>query len=161
MNTSDGMLRQIVSRIENLEAEKATLAEDIKQVYQEAKGNGFCVKTLRKIIAIRKKDDSARAEEEAMVATYMVALGMIGQLADTPLGSAALPKVPQSVSGAGKEEAEAIHARRLENARQEGWKAGRDGKRDVENPYTSEDACFAAWEEARASIIPAKELAAA
>lgn len=156
MNTSDGMLRQIVSRIENLETEKATLAEDIKNVYAEAKSNGFCVKTLRKIVSIRKKEDHTRAEEEAILATYMLALGMIGQLADTPLGNAALPKDPRIAQDASKEEASTIHARRLENARQQGWEAGREGKKDTDNPYTSEDACFSAWEEARGSIVPAR-----
>lgn len=69
-------LKSIVERIERLEEEKKAIGEDITDVYTEAKGNGYCPKTLRKIIAIRKKDPDARSEEEALLETYMHALGM-------------------------------------------------------------------------------------
>lgn len=69
-------LRTIVERIERLEEEKREVAEQIKEVYAEAKGNGFDTKTLRKIVALRKKDPSERSEEEAMLDLYMHALGM-------------------------------------------------------------------------------------
>ena len=71
-------LRAVVERIERLEEEKKEIAEQIKEVYAEAKGNGFDVKTLRKIIALRKKKPDERTEEEAMLDLYMQALGMIG-----------------------------------------------------------------------------------
>lgn len=80
-------LRAFVERIERLEEEKASLASDIKEVYAEAKSNGFDTKALRKIVSMRKKEEHQRLEEEAILATYMAALGM---LADTPLGEAAL-----------------------------------------------------------------------
>lgn len=70
-------LRSIVERIEALEEEKAEVAEQIKEVYSEAKGNGFDTKTLRKIIALRKKKPEVRSEEEATLELYMTALGMI------------------------------------------------------------------------------------
>ena len=70
-------LRAFVERIERLEEEKAALAADIKEVYAEAKGNGFDTKALRKIIRLRKQAEHERLEEEAMLATYMQALGMI------------------------------------------------------------------------------------
>lgn len=71
-----GQLRSIIERIERLEVEKAQLAEDIREVYSEAKGNGFCTKTLRTIVRMRRQDDHERAEAEAILATYMHALGM-------------------------------------------------------------------------------------
>jgi uncharacterized protein (UPF0335 family) len=88
-SNSNGMLKSLVERVERLEEEKKAIAADIKEVYAEAKANGFDVKILRKVIAIRKKDAAQRAEEEALVETYMAALGM---LADTPLGQAAVQR---------------------------------------------------------------------
>ena len=70
-------LRAIVARIERLEEDKAGVAADIKEVYAEAKGNGFDVKTLRKIVSLRKKSQDERSEEEAMLDLYMQALGML------------------------------------------------------------------------------------
>nr|WP_210336470.1 DUF2312 domain-containing protein [Rhodomicrobium vannielii] len=70
-------LRTVVERIERLEEEKAALAGDIKDIYAEAKANGFDTKALRKIISLRKKDASERQTEEAILATYMHALGML------------------------------------------------------------------------------------
>jgi uncharacterized protein (UPF0335 family) len=70
-------LKAIVERIEHLEEEKKAIADDIKDVYAEAKGNGYDVKALRKIIRLRKQDKNERAEEEAVLETYMHALGMI------------------------------------------------------------------------------------
>jgi uncharacterized protein (UPF0335 family) len=69
-------LRSIVERIERLEEEKKTIADDIKDVYGEAKSNGYDTKVLRKIIAIRKQDQNDRLEQEAILDTYMHALGM-------------------------------------------------------------------------------------
>lgn len=85
----NAQLRGIVERIERLEEDKAKVAADIREVYSEAKANGFDVKTLRKVVALRKKEAAERAEEEAMLEVYMNALGMI---ADLPLGQAALQR---------------------------------------------------------------------
>jgi uncharacterized protein (UPF0335 family) len=71
-----GQLRTIVERIERLEEEKKNIAGDIKEVYAEAKGNGFDIKILRKVISLRKKDASERQEEESMIDVYLAALGM-------------------------------------------------------------------------------------
>ena len=73
---TNGQLKAIVDRIERLEEEKKTISGDIKEVYAEANGNGFCVKIIRKIIALRKKDANEREEEEAMLDLYLQALGM-------------------------------------------------------------------------------------
>lgn len=70
-------LRAFVERIERLEEEKKTVADDIKDVYGEAKAMGFDTKILKKAIALRKKDDQERLEEEIILNTYLHALGMI------------------------------------------------------------------------------------
>ncbi|MCY0096547.1 DUF2312 domain-containing protein [Hoeflea ulvae] len=69
-------LRSFVERIERLEEEKKTIADDIKDVYGEAKSTGYDVKVLRKVIAIRKQDANDRMEQEAILDTYLHALGM-------------------------------------------------------------------------------------
>lgn len=71
-----GQLRAFIERIERLEEEKKTVADDIKDVYGELKGSGFDSKTVRAIIRLRKKEDHERQEEEAMLQLYMDALGM-------------------------------------------------------------------------------------
>ena len=72
-------LRAFVERIERLEEEKKTIADDIKEIYAEAKGNGFDVKVLRKVVAIRKQDASERLEQEAILDLYLHALGMLDE----------------------------------------------------------------------------------
>lgn len=69
-------LKRIVERVERLEEEKKAIADDIKEVYAEAKATGFDTKVLRKVIALRKMDPSARTELQSLVDTYMHALGM-------------------------------------------------------------------------------------
>ena len=70
-------LKAIIERIERLEEEKKTISDDIRDVYAEAKGNGFDVKALRTIVRLRKQDANERAEEETILETYMQALGML------------------------------------------------------------------------------------
>jgi uncharacterized protein (UPF0335 family) len=70
-------LKAFVERIERLEEEKKAIADDIRDVYAEAKGNGFDVKALRSIIRLRKQDTDERREQETILETYMHALGMI------------------------------------------------------------------------------------
>ena len=72
-----GQLKSIVERIERLEEEKKVIAADIKEVYAEAKGNGYDIKILRKVISLRKKEIGERLEEEAMLDVYLSALGMM------------------------------------------------------------------------------------
>ena len=75
--SAQGQLRSIVERIERQEAEKAEIAESIKEVYAEAKPNGFDPKSIRKVVALRKKDRARRQEEEAILDLYLSALGEI------------------------------------------------------------------------------------
>ncbi len=69
-------IRSIIERIERLEEEKQALADDIKEVYAEAKANGFDTKILRQVIRIRKQDTAERQEQEALLDLYLHALGM-------------------------------------------------------------------------------------
>jgi len=69
-------LKRLVERIENLEEQKRAIADDIKEVYGEAKSTGFDTKVLRKVIALRKVDPAARRELNDLIDTYMHALGM-------------------------------------------------------------------------------------
>jgi uncharacterized protein (UPF0335 family) len=84
---SRDQIKGIVDRIERLEAEKKALADDIRDIYTEAKLNGFDTKILRQVIRLRKQDTAERQEQEALLDLYLHALGM---LAETPLGEAAI-----------------------------------------------------------------------
>jgi uncharacterized protein (UPF0335 family) len=79
-----GHLRAFIERIEKLEEEKRALLDDIKDVYAEAKGVGFDVKVMRKLVALRREDRAKREEFEEILDLYMNALGFD----DTPLGRA-------------------------------------------------------------------------
>jgi uncharacterized protein (UPF0335 family) len=71
-----GHLRSFIERVEKLEEEKKALSDDIKDVYAEAKGNGFDVKILRKIVSMRRQDREKRREEQEILDLYLAALGM-------------------------------------------------------------------------------------
>jgi uncharacterized protein (UPF0335 family) len=74
-STAQGRLKTIVERIERLEEDKAAISGDLKEVYLEAKGEGFDVKILRKVVRLRKQDKAKRQEEESLVDLYMSAIG--------------------------------------------------------------------------------------
>jgi len=76
-NLSADQLRSVIERIEKLEEEKSGLAGDIRDVFAEAKGNGFDVKALRQIIKLRKLDAGEREEQESVLDTYKRAIGML------------------------------------------------------------------------------------
>jgi len=88
-NLNNNMLANLIDRIEAMESDKAEIAKDIKDVYAEAKANGFDVKIIRKVISLRRQDADKRAEEQTLIDLYM---GALGQLADTPLGRAAVKR---------------------------------------------------------------------
>ena len=69
-------LKAFIERVERLEKEKKAIADDIRDVYAEAKGSGFDVKALRAIVRLRKQDTDERREQQAILETYMHALGM-------------------------------------------------------------------------------------
>lgn len=72
-----GQLKSLIERIERLEEEKQTIAADIREVYAEAKANGFDTKVMRQVVRIRKQDTAERQEEEAIRDLYLHALGMV------------------------------------------------------------------------------------
>lgn len=78
------VLSQFIDRIERLDEEKSDIAQDIRDIYLEAKGNGFDPKVMRKVVSLRKKDRHEIDEEEAVLLTYKQALGM------TPVSSVTL-----------------------------------------------------------------------
>ena len=71
-----GHLMAFIERIERLEEDKKTVSDEIKDVYAEAKGTGYDVKIIRKIVSIRKQDQDKRREEEEILELYLQALGM-------------------------------------------------------------------------------------
>jgi uncharacterized protein (UPF0335 family) len=73
--TAQSQLKSIIERIERLEEDRAAVQNDLKEVYQEAKGNGFDTKVLRKVVRLRKQDKAKRQEEEALVDLYLSAIG--------------------------------------------------------------------------------------
>jgi uncharacterized protein (UPF0335 family) len=77
--SAQNQLRQLIEQIERLEEEKKALAGDIRDKFAEAKVMGFDVKVLRKVVSLRKKSKTDRDEEEALLATYLHALGMIDE----------------------------------------------------------------------------------
>ncbi len=76
-STAQTQLKTIIERIERLEEDKAAVMADLKDVYAEAKGNGFDVKTLRKVVRIRKQDRAKRQEEESILDLYLSAIGEV------------------------------------------------------------------------------------
>ncbi len=81
--STTNQLRSFIERIERLEEEKTAIAGDIKEVFAEAKANGFDVKALRGVLKFRRQEPHKREEEEAVLTTYLSALG---HLEGTPLG---------------------------------------------------------------------------
>jgi uncharacterized protein (UPF0335 family) len=76
-DNSKEQLRSIVERLENLEVDKAAIASDIKDVFAEAKSNGYDVKALRTVMRMRKQDKAKQDEQEAILESYLQVLGMI------------------------------------------------------------------------------------
>ena len=89
-SAGDERLRLLIERVERLEEEKRGIADDIKDVYGEAKAVGYDAKIMRKIVALRKMKPDDRAEMEAILDVYKAALGM---LVGTPLGDATLERI--------------------------------------------------------------------
>ena len=75
-SVAQDQLRAFIERIERMEEEKRAIADDIKEIYAEAKGNGFDTKVLRQVVRVRKMDRAERMEQEALLDLYLAALGM-------------------------------------------------------------------------------------
>jgi uncharacterized protein (UPF0335 family) len=153
-------LRSLIERIERLEEEKAGIANDIKEVFAEAKGNGFDTKTMKQIIRLRKMDQPERDEHEALLDIYKAALGMLN---GTPLGESALRKLsgdkPKDGSmkdgQCGEAAADEKSAEKkpkkpgptIDDAREMARKAASEGKPVTDNPFPARDPRRAAWDE--------------
>lgn len=161
-------LRLLIERVERLEEEKKGIADDIKDVYAEAKSRGFCPKTMKRIVALRKLKPDDRREMEAMLDTYKAALGMLD---GTPLGNWAIerlkrePKKPDDAEAgiepqddAAKPEdedgsepetpADPLAGITVDDARRLGGEAARAGQDVTRNPFPARDPRRAAWDEA-------------
>lgn len=149
-NTSAGQqLRAFVERIERLEEEKQGISEDIKDVKAEAKANGFDVKTINQIVRDRRKSLHQLREEEALLDLYRAALGMLD---GTPLGDAARRRLtgedPEPDGGDdAPPPAPVPDPVTLDEARDRGRAAAKDGKRVIDNPFVAGDPRRAAWDE--------------
>lgn len=75
-SVANDQLRAFVERIERMEEEKKAISADIRDIYSEAKGNGFDIKVLRQVVKIRQQDHNERMEHEAILELYLSALGM-------------------------------------------------------------------------------------
>lgn len=147
MGVAGERLLSFIERIERLEEEKKAISDDISEVKREAKGAGFDVKTINKIIRERKLSSEQRAEEEALLDIYRAALGM---LHDTPLGEAARRRLskPGDENPEQEKEKPGITAEQIEEAKTEGAQAAQDGKPVTDNPFPAGDPRRAAWDEA-------------
>lgn len=160
---ADGHLRSLLERIERLAEERKTLADDIKEIFTEAKSAGYDVKTMRRMLRERALTDAERQEQYALDEIYRAALGMLD---GTPLGDAARqrlmrppePAPDEGDSGdSGEDEpagdeapaagAAAPSADDLTAARDAGMAAARDGVPVTRNPYPADSRLRGAWDE--------------
>lgn len=150
-------LQRFVERIERLEEEKAGIASDIKDIYAEAKSDGFDTKAIREIIRLRKMAPHERRAREATLDIYKAALGM---LEDTPLGQAAIERLTKKRRPPEDEDddrqtdiedyadaATGPTAEQVDEARRDGGEAARAGQPVTANPYPAGDKRRAAWDE--------------
>jgi uncharacterized protein (UPF0335 family) len=152
-------LRSLIQRVERLEAEKAGIADDIKEVFAEAKGHGFDTKTMKQIIRLRKMDAAEREEYEALLDIYKAALGMLD---GTPLGEAALRRLsgqppksdeteeeapPEATKDSKKDAKPKKPELTIDEAREMARKAVADGKPVTDNPFPARDPRRAAFDE--------------
>lgn len=157
-------LRLLIERIERLEEEKKGIADDIKDVYAEAKATGFDTKTMREIIRLRKLRPDEQREREALLDIYKAELGMLD---GTPLGRWAMDRLSKDDDKADDEEgaSDAVGGDgepdsadgttppakppvTIEEARELGRAAARDGCPVTANPFPARDPRRAAWDEA-------------
>jgi len=157
------LLPSFVERIEFVNEEIAKFMADRTEIFLEAKGLGFCTKTMRKIIQLRRMSEAERQEADALLDLYKGALGM---LEGTPLGEAArqrmmqppaldpetgeLTEKPESETRPDESDlplAEEASIETVDEARENGREAARNGKTVIENPYPAGDVKRAAWDE--------------
>lgn len=146
MSAIDSRLLSFIERIERLEEEKRSIADDIKDVKTEAKSAGFDVKTITKIIAERRLSPAERRRERALLDLYRAGAGLLD---GTPLGDAARERMmaEEPNAEAPPPAPRPEDTRTAEEARAEGAAAFKAGARIVDNPYVAGDPRRAAWDE--------------
>lgn len=165
-NVASAQLRQFVERAERVKEEIKAAQDDLKDVFAEAKSQGFDVATIKTIIKLRAMKPDARREAEALLDTYKAALGMLD---GTPLGHWALerlkPKKPASEEPEDKLADDASTAEveddvadveqqpTEDDARRMGTEAAKAGQPVTSNPFPARDARRAAWDEAWCSAL--------
>lgn len=147
-------LLNLITRIERLEKEKKELLDDLNDVKLEAKGKGFSVKAILRIVKERAEDAgqrAARQEVEELTEVYRAALGMLD---GTPLGEAARKRLAEPPHPAGDDDdeplpvaSEPVSAESIDDARQAGREAHASGAGILSNPYVAGDPRRAAWDE--------------
>ncbi|MBA5779553.1 DUF2312 domain-containing protein [Stappia sp. F7233] len=147
-------LRSFRDRIVRLEEEKKTIADDIKDVYAEAKSMGFDRKALRVVVRESMEtatEREAREETEAVADIYRANLGMLG---GTPLGNAARKRITEDsppddddTEQSDIEQGGEMPQETIDEAREKGREAAREGRKVIENPYVADDPRRAAWDE--------------
>ncbi|WP_145270187.1 DUF2312 domain-containing protein [Tautonia plasticadhaerens] len=151
-------LRSLIERIERLEEEKASIAADIRDIYAEAKGNGFDPKTMRHIIKLRKMEHAEREEHEALIDIYKASLGMLD---GTPLGEAAIKRLTKEAMAEGENpgafpdasepeqaaNADPLSGITVQEARDMGRQAALEGEPVTSNPFPARDPRRSAWDE--------------
>ncbi len=150
--TSGERLKSFIARIERVETEIASLQEDRKEIYAEAKGTGFDAKTIRIIVRERKISEHERRERDALLDLYKAAIGMLD---GTPLGSAAIDRLKKTeqesddkdVADTEPQQPEKPTEKDVDAARKAGGVAATKGKSVTTNPYPAHDPCRAAWDE--------------
>lgn len=149
-STSAAILLAGIEAIERLEVEKGEIAEAIREEKSRLKGQGFDLKVVNQMLRERKMTLPERLEHQALCETYRAALGMLG---GTPLGEIARKRMSgeddetQTDIEGDKEQAEALAKEGLEEARERGRQAAREGRKVIENPYVAGDPRRALWDE--------------
>ncbi len=138
-------LESLIKRVENLEEQKAEIANDIKEVFAEARGHGFDPKTMKHMIKLRKMDAQEREEYEALIDIYKAALGMLD---GTPLGEAAIKRLAKDkdeepIAPPAAQEDETT----IEEAREMAREAASEGKPVTSNPFPARDPRRAVYDE--------------
>lgn len=151
-------LRVLIERIERLDEERKAIVDDIKEVKKEAKGRGYSVKAIERLIKERAEtpgQKELRRETEALADVYRAALGMLD---GTPLGDAARERLSKKPPPEREDEAPSseepaapakatLTAEDLARAREDGRESARSGKRVIDNPFVAGDPRRAAWDE--------------
>lgn len=154
-NATARQLTMFIERIERVNEEIKALQSDMKEIYAEAKSLGFVPKIMREIVRLRKMEEHEREEFEGLLDVYK---GAVGMLEGTPLGEYARKRLDREKAESENQDGQADiedftppdqpkHNDTIDQAREKGAEAAKEGKRVLDNPYPAGDPCRAAWDE--------------